>query len=55
MAKLSDRLRAQGSRALGRQTWPVDPRPRIVPSKKRPTRSAAQQALRAVRQESQDR
>ncbi len=55
MPKLSKRLRQHGSRALGRQTWPVDPRPRIVPSKKHPTRSAAQQGLRAVRQESQDR
>lgn len=55
MSKLSDRLRQQGLRALGRQTWPVDPRPQVIPNKKRPTRTAAQQALRAVRQEYQDR
>ncbi len=52
--KLSDRIRQQGSGVLGRQTWPVDPRPRIVPDGKQPTRSAAQQALRALRQEYQD-
>ncbi len=29
MAKPSERLRHYGSRTLGRQTWPVDPRPRL--------------------------
>lgn len=53
--KLSDQLRTQGSRILGRQTWSVDPRPRIIPNKKRPTRTAARQALQALRQEYQDR
>ena len=53
--KLSDRIRQQGSGVLGRQTWPVDPRPRIVPDGKHPARSAAKQALQAVRQEYQDR
>ncbi len=48
MTKLSDHIRQQGSGALGRQTWPVDPRPRIVPHDKHPARSAAKQALRVA-------
>ena len=55
MTKLSDRLRQQGSGVLGRQTWPVDLRPRIVPDGKHPVRSAAKQALRAWQQEYKDR
>lgn len=55
MTKLSDHIRQQGSGVLGRQTWPVDPRPRIVPNGKHPARSTAKQDLRAWQQEHQDR
>lgn len=37
------------------QTWPVDPRPRIVPNGKQPVRSVAKQAVRALKQEYEDR
>jgi hypothetical protein len=55
MTKLSDRIRQQGSGILGRQIWPIDPRPHIVQNGKHPARSTAKQALRAWQQEYQDR
>lgn len=53
--KLSDHIRQQGMKVLGRRIWTVDPRPKVLPDRKHLSRSTTKRTLRMVRQEYQDR